>query len=158
VTDASLIVGILCEDLNTRRERAAFVAKLRNKHRLKFRQIGRQLNVSPQRAHKIFHGYSAMEAVDLGAIPGNANEAMQKVTEFLNREGYRGQFKMWPEGTYTVENLGAFTMTTTSFMGDAWEEQWQAFKKLDLFLEGMGYSTEVSGNPGQPRTFRFFRK
>jgi hypothetical protein len=49
------IVAILTESgTKTRRERAAFVAKLRDEMGLSFREIGRQVNVSPQRAQQLY--------------------------------------------------------------------------------------------------------
>jgi DNA-binding transcriptional regulator LsrR (DeoR family) len=55
VNVAKEIVDFMLEDdEDVRRERAAFVARLRDKHGLKYRQIGRHLNVSRQRAHRIY--------------------------------------------------------------------------------------------------------
>lgn len=52
---AADIVAILSESgISARRERAAFVGRLRDRHKLKFRQIGRYLNVTPQRAHQLY--------------------------------------------------------------------------------------------------------
>lgn len=52
---AADVVAFLSEDgLSPRRERAAFVARLRDKHKLKYREIGKQLNVSLQRAHQLY--------------------------------------------------------------------------------------------------------
>lgn len=52
---AKEIAAMLAEDdLNPRRERAAFVGRLRDKHKLKYRQIGKHLNVSTQRAHQLY--------------------------------------------------------------------------------------------------------
>lgn len=52
---AADIVALLTESgLKTRQERASFVAKLRDRLKLTYWQIGRQLNVSPQRAHQLY--------------------------------------------------------------------------------------------------------
>lgn len=52
---AKEIADILAEDdINPRRDRAAFVGRLRDKHKLKYRQIGKHLNVTPQRAHQLY--------------------------------------------------------------------------------------------------------
>jgi hypothetical protein len=49
------IVAILTESgVRTRRERAAFVAKLRDEMNLTWPQIGKQVNVSPQRAQQLY--------------------------------------------------------------------------------------------------------
>jgi hypothetical protein len=50
------IVEILVEgDTEVRRERAAYVARLRDRMKLPFRRIGRQLNVSRQRAGQLYN-------------------------------------------------------------------------------------------------------
>lgn len=235
------IVALLTESgVRTRRERAAFVAKLRDEHGLTFGQIGKQLNVAPQRAqqlyalHKLFQqsanspfadlstrarhflnnlahhvglpadweqhpvhthrlvyalrnmqrqealkfrnlgtrtvgeiedwmkqkGISFMEAEEVHDLmaPASVEEAMQKVTHFLNEHGFRGQFKMWPKGTYLGEAPeDDFTLTATNFMGDAWEDRWHAFDELDALLEAVGLHYDVNGEPGQQRTFHFFK-
>jgi hypothetical protein len=157
IEQAREIVAILAEsDLSTRLERSAFVARLRDKHGLKFKNIGRQLNVSRQRAGQLY-GLNKLlrdmkEAVDWSA-PATAGEVMEKVIQFFNRSGFVGQFKMWPRGTFLGEEGNYdFTMTVSDFMGDAWKEKWRVFRHLDLMLENMGYRYEVSGS----KTFHFY--
>jgi hypothetical protein len=249
IEQAQDIVAILSESgVRTRRERAAFVARLRDEMGLTWGEIGRQLNATPQRAQQLYmlnrffqqsanspfanlstrarnflnnlaqhvglptnweqdpaqiaklvhalrntqrrealkfrnlgartmreiedfmrqKGLSFMEAEDDeddGIVPKDftapaaPDEVMQKVVEFLNQHGFRGQFKMWPKGTYAAQSPEYdFTMTVSDFFADAWEEHWDAFKAFDPFLASMGYEYDVAGEPGDPqRTFHFFK-
>lgn len=167
---AADIIAILTENgLGTRRERAGFVAKLRDKFGLKYKQIGKQLNVSPQRAHQLYILHKIFSRPDFAmesedelvskefTAPLPPEDAMQKVAEFFNTNNFRGEFKVWPKGTLPGAEDYDFSMTVSDYLANAWEEQWDIFRQFESMLKPVGYEYDVEGEPGQKRVFNFFR-
>jgi len=244
------IVDILTEsNMRTRRERAAFVAKLRDVMHLPWNQIGQQVNVTPQRAQQLYRlnqylkrsadspfanlstrarhflnnvavsqrmpddweqnpeliaklslllrqmtRRGAMRYRQLGprtyqeidtflrdnggqgfdselveaqrfspqynpkdyATSVSADIAVQRITEFLNRKEMRGEFKVWPKGTYKGGEMpeGAFTITLSGFLADAWQENWAIVGEFDTFVRGLGFGYEMA----TPSTLHFFQE
>lgn len=138
------IIAALCENDDIRRERAAFVARLRQKHKLPFRQIGRHLNVSKQRAHQLYGLHSALKEAEAAVEPG---EVQETVTRFLNHAGFRGEFKVWPRG-YQSEGVAdyEFSVSMSDFMRDAWQSNWSARQEMDLLTSQMGYDYDMDTN------------
>jgi hypothetical protein len=138
------IIDALCENDDVRRERAAFVARLRKKHHLGFRQIGKHLNVSKQRAHQLYGLHHALKEAEAALTTG---EAQETVNRFLNQSGFRGQFKVWPRG-YQSEGVAdyEFTVTMSDFMRDAWQSNWSARQELDLLAQQLGYDYDMDSS------------
>ena len=171
IDQARDIVALLSESgLKTRRERSAFVARLRDKHRLKFKQIGQQLNVTPQRAHQLYGLHGILKAMDEAEdddeediqskdfhLAATSQGATISIAEFLNQRGFMGQFKMWPKGTFPGAEEYDFVMTVSDEMAHAWEEGRRPWQQFDLVLSAMGYEYDLEGEPGEPRTFHFFK-
>lgn len=69
IEEAQDIVAILTESgLRTRRERASFVARLRDQMGLTFAEIGRQLNVTRQRAQQLYVLNGLLQRQALGRV------------------------------------------------------------------------------------------
>lgn len=62
------IISTVTEAGTPRHERAALVGRLRDKHRMKFRQIGGQLHVTPQRAHQLYKWNRSLGETDLASV------------------------------------------------------------------------------------------
>jgi hypothetical protein len=101
--------------------------------------------------------------------PLDPDQAAQAIAEFFNQKGFRGQFKIWPKGTYVPPeqyrsnpwiDWGGydFTMSISDFMADAWEERWQAVREFENVLHQTGYTYDQIGEPGEPRSFNFYRE
>jgi hypothetical protein len=154
----SAVVDLLTEaDNPVRRERAAYVARMRDKLKLPYRTIGRQLNVSRQRAgqlyqlHKLLQDIGEAEIDDLdpkdytGSL--QPDQAVQSITEFMNNKGLSGEFKVWPQGAYRgpypeYAQNAAFSMTLSGLLADHLEENSKLLDELDLTARGLGYTME----------------
>jgi hypothetical protein len=227
------IVAILTENgVQTRRERAAFVARLRDELGLTFEQIGRQLNVSNQRASQLYrlHGFLGRRApifnnlstrayrfiemvasvnkfpedwqaqpgyvdklfailrqmtrqealryrhigqhtmpeieellasrglrfyeafsldgeddADLVNGPSEPETVMREISQALEEAGAKGEFRLWPKGTYKgpyVENAD-FVMTLSDILADAFEEGWGVANKVTQIAESHHYHHEM---------------
>ena len=147
---AKAIVDFLLEnDVPVRKERTAYVTKLRDKMGLSFRRIGKQLNVSPQRAFQLYRLHKAISPLkeedeedylstkELMGPPDDADAATQEIAQFLNKKGFAGKFKIWPKGTFTTgDNYHAdFTVTFCA----AFPLNRKTRTELSLLSEWLGY-------------------
>lgn len=158
--DVSAIIAFLLEDDPVRRERAAYVARMRDKMKLPFRRIGRQLNVTPQRAHQLYLIHKALaapvaesdETDDINpkefATASSPEGAIQRISEWMNGKGLTGEFKLWPKGTYRgpypeyAQNAD-FSMTLSGILADEWEENFNLQDEFQLLAKSLGYHAEA---------------
>ncbi len=80
------IVALVTESgTKTRRERAAFVAKLRDEMGLTFKEIGRQINVTHQRAQQLYglHKYFSRSANSPFAMSARARTFLNNVASWM---------------------------------------------------------------------------
>lgn len=155
------ILGFLLEDDEVRRERAKYVARMRDKMKLPFRRIGSQLNVSKQRAHQLYRLHQRLaqpvaeaDEDDFEMDPKEMNSmapperAMQEVTDFFNKQGAGGEFKVWPKGTYKgpypeyAENA-EFSVTLSGVLAEFWEEHFRMSEEFDLLMKSLGWHYEM---------------
>lgn len=143
------IIDFLLEDDPVRRERAAYVARLRKRH-VPFSKIGKTMHVSRQRAHQLYRSFAEteedFEAKDL-ASPSSPEEAQQKIAEWMNAHQMRGEFKLWPKGTYRgpypeYAQNAEFSMTLSGLLADEWEENFRIQDEFDLVCKSLGYHYE----------------
>lgn len=145
------IIEALLEDDPVRRERSAYVARLRKK-KVPFSRIGQTMHVSRQRAHQLYKTFAeaeedGFEPKDL-ASPANPEEAIQKISQWMNQKGLRGEFKLWPRGTYRgpypeyAENAD-FSMTLSGALADVWADNSQLQNEFELVLRGLEYGMRM---------------
>ena len=145
------IIDYLLEDDPVRRERSAYIARLR-KQKVPFSRIGKSMHVSRQRAHQLYKTFAEAEEDEFEpkdlASPTSPEEAIQRISQWMNQKGLRGEFKLWPKGTYRgpfpeyAENAD-FSMTLSGGLSDVWTENFQLQEEFDLVLEGLGYHMEM---------------
>lgn len=152
--DVAAILSFLLEDDPVRRERAAYVARLR-KHKVPFSRIGKSLHVSRQRAHQLSKALmrESDESDDISpkematVLPPDA--AIQRISELLNSRGYTGEFKLWPKGTYRgpypeYAKNAAFSLTFSGVASDFWTEDFNLQDELQLTARNLGYHGEAA--------------
>jgi hypothetical protein len=144
------IIDFLLEDDPVRRERAAYVARLR-KRKVPYSKIGKTMHVSRQRAHQLYRSFNeAEDDIDPKelASPSSPDEAIQRISQFMNEKGLRGEFKLWPKGTYRgpypeyAQNAD-FSLTLSGVLADEWEENFRLQDEFDLVLKSLGYHMEM---------------
>lgn len=151
--DVSAIIAFLLEDDPVRRERAAYVARLR-KHKVPFSRIGKSLHVSRQRAHQLSRALmrESDESDDISpkefATASSPEGAIQRISEWMNQKGLTGEFKLWPKGTYRgpypeyAQNAD-FSMTLSGILADHWEEDFSLQDEFQLLAKSLGYHAEA---------------
>lgn len=150
--DVSAIIAFLLEDDPVRRERAAYVARLR-RQKVPFSRIGRSLHVSRQRAHQLSKALmreSDEEEINPKefATASSPEGAIQRISEWMNAKGLTGEFKLWPKGTYRgpypeYAKNADFSMTLSGILADHWEEDFNLQDEFQLLAKSLGYHAEA---------------
>ncbi len=179
IEEARDIVAILAESgLKTRRERASFVARLKQMG-LSFAEIGKQLNVSRQRAQQLYVLHGLLQNQALGHVsyggftedqgededfiepkeftaPAAPEDTKQQIIAFFNQNGFSGQFQV---------NVGwisdpdyDFTLNISDAMADAWENRALVMQEFEGLTRRLGYEYDLEGEPGShAHKFQFFK-
>lgn len=171
------IVAILIEtDVRTRRERAAFVAKLRDEMGLTFRQIATQLNVTPSRAqqlymlHLIFKRSAGSPFADLSA----------RARHFLDILAYEHSMpKEWEQQPAMIEHMFKILSSMTRREASKYRQlghkslgeiddflrqnrgqgfYHDVYESADLPGEAKDYTAPVSSQEMQQRVAEFFNQ
>jgi hypothetical protein len=133
---ADIVAIILETGTKTRRERAAFVAKLRDEMGLSFREIGRQVNVSPQRAQQLYrlNKYFARSANSPFA------NLSTRARHFLdNVAGYKGLGQDWEQDPAKIAALVHHLTNMTKTEAFKFRQLGQhTFQEIADFMQSQG--------------------
>ena len=181
--EAQDIVAILTESgLRTRRERSSFVAKLKDQMGLTFAEIGKQLNVTRQRAQQLYVLHRLLQRQALGRVsyggfaeaedddedfvepkeftaPAVPEDAKQQIVAFFNQNGFLNQFQVATGPPVAPEY--DFTLIISDAMADAWENRARVMREFEALCMRLGYEydkrEEPGGFPHHRHAFHFFK-
>jgi len=144
---------------------------------LTFAEIGKQLNVSRQRAQQLYALNRLLQRQALGHVsyggvaeaedddfiepkeftaPSPPEGAKQQLIAFFNQNGFSGQFQV--NVGWLSEPDYDFTMNISDVVADAWENQVPAMKEFEAIVRRLGYEYDLEGEPGdRTRKFHFFK-